>query len=217
MNSGVPIQSAVSVDAVALRRTDTGVEVLTHRRATEPYAGRQALPGVLLGAGERITEAAIRALGKPGVGLAPADALAAGQLVVFDEPHRDPRGPTLSIAAWVVVDPGAQVSDPGAATWSSWESVPQLAFDHDRILDDVRPVLVAKLWTDLHFTAALTGPHFGVRTALAITESLSGVEVDRGNLNRTLKRVAVRAQEPLRTGAGGRPGAVWSWPSSAGG
>lgn len=201
--------SAVSVDAVVLQVGADGTEVLIHRRAAEPFAGDWALPGVLLGVGERISDAAIRAAGKAGVAATAVSGV--GQLVVFDEPHRDPRGPTLSISAWVAVR-GFAPADPENTRWASWEALPRLAFDHSRILADVRPVLADRLWRDLEFTSALTGPEFSVRSALEITRSLTGAEVDRGNLNRTLKRIAVRSDEASSSGVG-RPGSLWRWPS----
>ncbi|ALG86646.1 hypothetical protein ACH46_05920 [Gordonia phthalatica] len=197
----------MSVDAVVLRTGGGGTQVLVHRRAAEPFAGEWALPGVLLGAGERISDAAVRAAGKAGVAVDHVSGV--GQLVVFDEPHRDPRGPTLSISAWITVA-GFEPADPDEVRWVSWDAVPPLAFDHERILADVRPVLADKLWRDLTFSRALTGPGFSVRTALEITQSLAGAAVDRGNLNRTLKRIAVRSEEPVADGVG-RPGAYWRW------
>lgn len=205
-----PGMTAVSVDAVVLRGTSDGTQVLLHRRTADPFRGDWALPGVLLRSGERITDAAVRAAGKA---LAqPGDVSGAGQLIVFDEPNRDPRGPTLSIATWVTVNPTFEPADLTAAYWTDWDQLPALAFDHDRILADVRPILAGKLWTDLTFTSALTGPVFGSRTALKITESLTGVEVDRGNLNREIKRVAERAEESVRSSWTGRPSTVWRWP-----
>lgn len=207
-----PGMTVVSVDAVVLRAGGAGVEVLIHRRSTDPFRGKWALPGVLLGCGERITEAAVRAAGKAAV--ESGDVTGSGQLVVFDEPNRDPRGPTLSIAAWVTVQTEFEPVDPDSAMWANWGELPDLAFDHERILADVRPVLARKLWTDLTFTAALTGSTFGVRTALAITESLTGAKVDRGNLNREIRRVAERVPERVSSPSGGRPGAVWRWPNA---
>ncbi|MFF0501252.1 NUDIX hydrolase [Nocardia aobensis] len=97
-------QSAVSLDVVALRfgDDDATVTFAVAPRQWDPFAGELALPGVLLGRGERLATAARRAVhSKLGV---PDDAiLAAGQLVTFDEPNRDPRGPTLSIAMWAVL------------------------------------------------------------------------------------------------------------------
>ncbi|WP_231857302.1 NUDIX domain-containing protein [Tsukamurella tyrosinosolvens] len=202
--------SAVSVDAVVLRGDETGTRVLVHRRAADPFLGDWALPGVLLGSGERITAAATRAAGKAHV--SPEQVSGAGQLVVFDEPNRDPRGPTLSVATWVATRRELALPKADDARWVDWDALPELAFDHERILADVRPLLASKLWSDRDFTKALTGPEFEVRTALAITESLAGRAVDRGNLNRDIERVAERAGEAPRRGRG-RPGVLWRWPS----
>ncbi|WP_309240890.1 NUDIX hydrolase [Nocardia sp. BSTN01] len=105
-------QSAVSLDVVALRfgADDTTVTFAVAPRQWDPFAGELALPGVLLGRGERLAAAARRAVhGKLGV---PDDAiLAVGQLVTFDEPNRDPRGPTLSIAMWAVLGHPAAPTD----------------------------------------------------------------------------------------------------------
>lgn len=111
--------------------------------------------------------------------------LAGGQLTVFDEPNRDPRGPTLSVTMWAVIS-----SDevPGSAEWVSWDNPGDLAFDHNRIVADTRPILAdTLLWRDQAFTRALLGPSFPASYALAVAEELSGVRPDPGNLNRTLK------------------------------
>jgi ADP-ribose pyrophosphatase YjhB (NUDIX family) len=91
----IPLRtSLVSVDVLAVRMADAEVRFATIERAADPYAGWDALPGVLLLEGERLAEAGRRALVSK-AGLAPT---AIGQLVVFDEPNRDPRGATLSAA-----------------------------------------------------------------------------------------------------------------------
>lgn len=101
-------QSAVSLDVVALRfgADDPAVTFGVAPRQWEPFAGELALPGVLLGRGERLATAARRAVHSK-LGVPDQEIVAVGQLVTFDEPHRDPRGPTLSIAMWAVLGPPA--------------------------------------------------------------------------------------------------------------
>ncbi|MGW4091919.1 NUDIX hydrolase [Nocardia sp. NPDC004750] len=134
-------QSVVSVDVVALRfwDEDGGVRFGIAPRVMEPFAGRLALPGVLLGRGERLAVAARRAVHTK-LGVPDAAIGAVGQLVTFDEPNRDPRGPTLSIAMWAVVGPHE-----GPARWTGFDEVPELAFDHDRIVGVARGVLTGLL------------------------------------------------------------------------
>lgn len=205
-----PESSRVSVDAVGLRyNTHTGnPEILIHRRAQPPYVGKWALPGVLQSAGERVTGAAGRALAKAGVH---ASAIrSCGMLIVFDEPNRDPRGPTLSIAAWAVIDPDTAIDKD--AQWVAFGSVPKLAFDHNRIVEDCRPKLASRLWTNSAFTRALTGSSFPVSTALNLATAFNGTAPDRGNLNRMLSNNPKLTSQPRSArDTGGRPGTIWTW------
>lgn len=204
--------SYVSVDVLALRfdRSSRVIRLGIHRRASDPYAGELALPGVLLLRGERLAEAGARALAKIGVPV--GGRLGEGQLVTFDEPHRDPRGPTLSIALWAVVDDSGLGAD--GVEWADLDDVPPLAFDHDRIVADCRPRLADLLWRDLAFSRGLTGEVFTAADALAIATSLTGAQPDRGNLNRTLAGLTgLRRSEERRLSSSGvgRPGVVWTW------
>ncbi|MFC9963348.1 NUDIX hydrolase [Nocardia ignorata] len=202
-------QSVVSIDVVTLRcwEGDTGVRVGIAAREFEPFTGQLALPGVLLGRGERLVEAARRAvLGKLGV---PDTAIVAvGQLRTFDEPHRDPRGPTLAIAMWAVV-----AEHEGPAEWVGFDEVPPLAFDHNHIIETTRPALAALLWKDPTFTRALAGAEFPATRAVDLTTALHGTRPDPANLNRTLATIPGlhRTGERRRVRATGRPAVVWAF------
>lgn len=201
--------SLVSVDVLALHfdRSTRQITLGIATRAQDPFRGQLALPGVLLGVGERLQDAALRALtGK--LGVPPESASGIGQLVTFDRPNRDPRGPTLSIAMWAGVTHPAE-----SAHWTPLDHLPELAFDHERIVQDCRALLVGSLWRDPVLSRALTGPRFPTADALDITASLAGRPPDRGNLNRTLKAVAGlhRTEERVAARSTGRPAAVWEW------
>ncbi|MBF6135351.1 NUDIX hydrolase [Nocardia otitidiscaviarum] len=206
-------QSAVSLDVVTLRygRDDSTVTLGIAARQWDPFAGALALPGVLLHRGERLATAARRAVHtKLGV---PEDAIAAvGQLVTFDEPNRDPRGPTLSIAMWAVVTDRGDA----AAEWVPFDRVPPLAFDHNGIVDTARTLLAAMLWKDLAFTRALVGEQFPATRAVELTTALDGTRPDPGNLNRTLAALPglTRTGERVRVKATGRPAAIWTFEPS---
>ena len=198
--------SLVSVDVIALRYNPDlrRVEMATKLRTTEPFLGKPALPGVLLQEGERLAAAAHRAVTTK-VGF---DVSALGQLTVFDQPNRDPRGYSLSVAMWAVGD--------GDADWYGFDDGPKLAFDHNVMLFECRPLLVDMLWRDLEFTRALTGPEFPVSAAVGITHTLSGIAPDRGNLNRRLASLRGLTVSDKRMVLGrGRPGTVWEWKQPA--
>jgi 8-oxo-dGTP diphosphatase len=204
----------VSVDVLALRFAPDARAVLlgVAPRAQEPFRGDLALPGVLLGRGERLRDAALRAVtGK--LGVAAGAVTAVGQLATFDEPSRDPRGPTLSVALWATVDPGGLDGRDGA-TWASLTDVPALAFDHDRIVADCRPLFQDRLWRDPAFTAGLLGAEFTTAQALDVTEALTGDRPYPANLGRTMDRVPGlhrTAQHASALPKGGRPPLVWRW------
>lgn len=204
-----PKTSNVSVDVLTLRYDAAArrVEIAVYPRASEPYIGQLALPGVTLWEGERLADAARRSV-KEKLGLTVRNL---GQLTVFDEPTRDPRGFTLSIAMWAVVS-GDDVTPHDGVTWVGLEDVPELAFDHNQIISFCRPLLVERLWRDLAFTQALTGPTFPVSWAVSITRSLTGTSPDRGNLNRRLASVKGLGVSHKRVVLGrGRPGTLWEW------
>lgn len=202
-----PKSSTVSVDVLTLRYSPAGrsVEVAVTPRTSEPYEGKLSLPGIVLLEGERLADAADRAAATK-LGL---ELRAQGQLTVFDEPTRDPRGATLSVAMWGVAADDAADS---RAEWFALDDMPALAFDHNTIIAECRPLLVNHLWRDANFTRALTGPTFPVSAAVAITRSLTGTSPDRGNLNRRLASVKGLAVSHRKVVLGrGRPGTLWEW------
>lgn len=204
--------AGVSVDVLALQyhRPTRQVMVAVHPRATEPFAGHLALPGVLLRRGERLTEAALRAAHDK-LGLNEEQVAAVGQLATYDEPHSDPRGPSLSVSMWVSVPPEVELGRDGS--WVDLCDVPELAFDHGRIIADSRPRLGQLLWRSRSFTETLTGRQFPVADAYAIAAALSGLAPDRGNLNRQLRGTPGlrRTAEVLQVYGVGRPSSMWAW------
>lgn len=202
------IFTVVSVDVVAVTYDRAARRVLfgAPRRTAPPFVGVRALPGVVIQSGERLRDAATRALGKLDVGVAPA---ALGQLRTFDEPSRDPRGPSLSVAMWAAFPRFDEPADD--PMWFGIDDPPELAFDHPAIVADARAILAGMLWRDIDFTRALTGQQFSAADAVAITAHLTGRDVHRANLNRDLARIPGLVEAGTAEPAGGRPPKVWAW------
>ena len=125
---------AVTVDAVVFSRGDGVWNVLLIQRGQEPFAGKWALPGGFVEMDETLERAAARELeeetGITGITLE--------QLRAFGDPGRDPRGRTISIVHWGIVEgrepePRGQ-DDAAEAAWWRTDALPELAFDHDRII-----------------------------------------------------------------------------------
>ncbi|REH35811.1 ADP-ribose pyrophosphatase YjhB (NUDIX family) [Kutzneria buriramensis] len=179
-------------------------------RAHPPFLGDLALPGVLLTRGARLADDARRAVTTK-LGVPTPSIAAVGQLITFDEPNRDPRGPTLSIAMWAVCT--QTDADNTQTVWPPLTAVPTLAFDHTAILTHCRPLLAAKLWSDLPFTRALLGTRFSATRAVTLTAALRGERPDPGNLNRLMAGIPTlhRTPDRVRSHPTGRPAAIWTF------
>ncbi|MCI9888779.1 NUDIX hydrolase [Micrococcales bacterium 31B] len=195
--------TAVSVDVIVLRLARRGLQVLTIERWAEPFAGRLALPGVLLADGETLADAAVRALADK-ADLAPGSVGAIRQVRAFDEANRDPRGRTLAVAHHVRIDAEATVS----GTWLDAGAPLDLPFDHGLMISTVVASLGARHPDAL---TTLLGPSF-TSGDFATAVRVGGGEVDPSNLTRTIPSVlpaATRTGENAVTISTGRSSAVW--------
>lgn len=123
---------AVTADCVVFSREETGLSVLLIERVNEPFKGCWAFPGGFMDMDEDAEACAIREL-KEETGL---EIRSMKQVGTFTEVNRDPRGRTVSIAYYaMVVKSEVKASDDAAqARWFPIDSIPPLAFDHDKIL-----------------------------------------------------------------------------------
>ena len=122
---------AVTTDIVVLR----GDEILLIRRAHAPFEGSWALPGGFLDEDETLEACAARELMEE-TGVTSGALRLVG---TYSEPDRDPRGRTVSVAfaTHVAADTEAKAGhDAGEVGWFALDALPDLAFDHDRIIKD---------------------------------------------------------------------------------
>ncbi|OII11241.1 hypothetical protein BIU97_04840 [Curtobacterium sp. MCBA15_009] len=204
-------QPLIAIDVVPTSFAGAaGLRVASARRLYDPFAGREALPGVLLDGSEILADAALRAL-RTKAGVGPAAVRHLAQVGAFDGPDRDPRSTAISIAFLAVVDPQAAPD----ATWHDVGERPfGLPFDHDRIVDAALEHARVRLWSDVPLTRALLGERFTTSDAGRLRAALTGSTPDPGNLNRMLRTnpaVARVDAAPAAGPRGGRPPAAWTW------
>lgn len=127
-------QIYVTVDAVVLRPAADSYELLFIKRKNEPFKGKWALPGGFVEEHEDLRDAAARELQEE-TGLR---VTALEQLGAFGKPRRDPRHHTVSVAYIAFVDANAEAiaaDDADEAKWFSVKNLPEMAFDHDDIVN----------------------------------------------------------------------------------
>jgi 8-oxo-dGTP diphosphatase len=136
---------AVTSDIAVFVPGADGARLLLIRRRLAPFQGQWALPGGFLDRAETIEACARRELHEE-TGLSLADLRLVG---VYSAPERDPRGRTLSIAFGTVLDDTPRAvrpdSDAAEARWFALDRLPDLAFDHARIIDDARALFADRL------------------------------------------------------------------------
>ncbi|MEU9133521.1 NUDIX domain-containing protein [Kitasatospora sp. NPDC048540] len=194
---------AVTVDVVALTLRAGALHVLLVERAEPPFQGRWALPGGFLRAGqEDLDTAAARELAEETGLHGSADTTALSrvhleQLGTYGAPDRDPRMHVVSVAylafAPDLPDPRAG-TDAAAAAWHpatrapGRPQVPDLVFDHARILADALTRVRAKLEYRPLATAFLP-EEFTIPDLRAVYEAVWGEHLHPGNFHRKVLSV----------------------------
>lgn len=115
--------------------------ILLVKRKHEPFVDYFSLPGTLVRVGESLEDAAYRTLSEK----IEVENLYLEQLYTFGEPGRDPREAEdsynqryLSVSYFALVryeDTNLILKDNQKAVWHLLKETPQLAFDHNRILE----------------------------------------------------------------------------------
>ena len=133
----------VGVDNVifSVDTQQTRLLVLLIRRQDEPFMGRWSLPGTLVRQGETLEAAAHRILAEK----IQVNNLYLEQLYTFGGPNRDPRETPesfgdryLSVSYFALVryeEAQLIAKAVGSTAWYVVKKVPQLAFDHNQILE----------------------------------------------------------------------------------
>ena len=127
---------AVTVDCVVFGLDEGELKLLLIQRGQAPFEGMWALPGGFVKMNESLEESALREL-KEETGVSD---VYFEQLSAYGAVHRDPRERVISVAYFALVNLYEhQVkadTDAREAAWFELSDVPDLAFDHQRIVDD---------------------------------------------------------------------------------
>jgi 8-oxo-dGTP diphosphatase len=130
---------AVTVDAILISRKQNSVLLI--ERGREPFKGSWALPGGFIEMDEELDVACRRELEEE-TGIRVGELK---QFKAFGGVNRDPRHRTISVIFYTFLDdeiPAMAGDDASRAKWFPISSLPELAFDHQLVLEEfVKEVL----------------------------------------------------------------------------
>ncbi len=212
-SAGYDAPIGLTADPVVFTLVGDRLCVLLARRLEEPQRGLFALPGGFVGTEESPAQTAERKLReKTGVGSVHLE-----QLRTYADPRRDPRGWLPSIAYLALVGPEELPAEGPAereAGWHPVDDLPELALDHETIVDDglwrLRARVTEKTWF-LRIAGALLPAAVHARPGAA---ALRGARPARRSTRRTSAATSRRPALLVDTGelhsdGPGRPGRLY--------
>ena len=182
---------AVTVDCVVfgLDQTDY-LQVLLIQRRLPPFVGQWALPGGFVRQDEALETAARRELQEE----TDVTGLFLEQLQTYGQPNRDPRGHTVTVAFYAVVNLWDHqikaATDAKEARWWPLSQLPDLAFDHGMIVQDA----IATLRTTIRHQPIgfeLLPPKFTLTQLQRLYEIVLDCPFDKRNFRKKLLKLDI--------------------------
>lgn len=206
---------SVTVDVVIFSLVNEDLQVLLVKRRHAPFADMWALPGSFIQMEESLEEAAVRALAdETGV-----TDVYTEQLYTFGNPGRDPRTRVITVAYFALVPHDAIEHRPGRDTtetaWFSVFELPDLAFDHEKILEYAFTRLRYKLeYTSIGFQ--LLPDVFTLTELQRAYETILGETLDKRNFRRKILSADILEETGEKKKDGeGRPAKLYRYRENA--
>ena len=202
---------AVTADCVVFGLDDDDLKVLLIQRDNSPYEGCWALPGGFAQVGEAIEETARRELAEE-TGL---ERVFLEQLYTFGDPLRDPREHVITVAYFALVNLSAHTVRPATdarnAAWFEIEDVPELAFDHNHILQTACQRLRGKIrYVPIGFE--LLPRKFTLRQLQRLYEKILDRKLDKRNFRKKILKMGILAElDEIETDVAHRAARLYSF------
>lgn len=177
-----PIRILVAVDCIIFGFDGQELKLLVIERAMEPFKGQWSLVGGFVDENESLSDASSRVLKK----MTGLEGVFMEQLHTFGNPRRDTLERTISVAYYALIDIHKyemQLSDEYKAEWFSLNKLPQLIFDHNKMVQLARQQLRYK--AALHpILFELLPPKFTIPQLLNLYEGVYDSNFDKRNFSR---------------------------------
>ncbi|MCK5075785.1 MAG: NUDIX hydrolase [Calditrichia bacterium] len=130
----------VTVDIILFRFFKENLEILLIQRKNNPFKEKWALPGGFIEMNEPLLEAAKRELKEETA----VDNIKLFELKTFGKPGRDPRGRTITVLYGGIINDSINIragDDAKNINWFNINKLPELAFDHNEVINVSRAKL----------------------------------------------------------------------------
>lgn len=201
----------ISVDSVIFGFIEGKLKVALVKRKKPPFVGLWAIPGGFMEEGETVEDTALRELHEE-TGIKD---VYLEQFGVYSKPGRDPRGPTITVALFALINAERShlvaTEDAEQAKWWPAYEVPKLAFDHDRIYENSLDALRRAIKTrPLAFE--LLPVAFTLSQLQELYEQVYGVAIDKRNFRKkALKMDFIRSTGKQTKGGRHRPALLYRY------
>lgn len=171
-------QPSVTVDVIVFTVSGKELQVLLVKRSAEPFVGMWSIPGGFIRRDESPEEAASRVLAeKAGVSEVYLE-----QLYTFGDPERDPRARVVTVAYFALV-PDQELKQ--SLSWFPVKKLPQLAFDHKKIIQYALSRLKAKIGYS-NIAMGLLPAKFSLANLQEIYEVILDKKLDKRNFRKKM-------------------------------
>jgi len=200
---------SVTADIVIYTIQNNELKILLVKRGIEPFKNKWAIPGGFVRIHESLEDAAKRELeeetGVKDVYLE--------QLYSFGDPKRDPRGRVITVAYMALINSEKiklkAATDVSEVQWFSIKKIPQLAFDHKKILDYSLKRLKWKFeYTTVAFS--LLPKKFTISEIQNIYEIVFNRQFDKRNFAKKVLSLDILKEEEIKKDVSHRPPMLYS-------
>lgn len=196
-----------AVDCIIFGFDGQKLKILLIQRGFEPEKDNWSLMGGFIQPNESGDEAAVRILKK----LTGLEGVYLEQLHTFSEPERDPIERTISIAYFALIDSHQyekQISDEYHPEWFPLDKMPDLIFDHKKMVTMAREYLRYK--ASLHpILFELLPPKFTLPLLHSLFEDVFETSFDTRNFSRKLMSTGLLLKQKEKDKENSKKGAFY--------
>lgn len=186
------------------------LQVLLIKRKFEPFKDMWALPGGYVKDDESLEDAVLRET-REETGLLDEPYLE--QLYTYGDLNRDPRGRTVSVAYYGLINTKELTASTDAleAKWFPINELPTLSFDHSDIISNAITRLRSKI-TYQPIGFELLGDKFTIPQLHSLYQTILGKEFDRRNFIRKFKKFNILEDlNEKETGVPNKPASLFKF------